>query len=407
MISQWANLCAVRTDSKDSHQRQLEVSYVLFRWDIYQSLYLTIRQLESCIVSVKYIFVVGFLFYGTIAIIIIGVVFNLISLAILLTRRMRKVPANNYLIALAVYDIFVLLLNFAVGVARAQIPVVNEFFQRNEWICRLHAVVVDLFSVLSIWMIVSFSLERCLTVFLPLKAQRISGVRKARVLIIVVSLIMLLFASQKIFVTGFEGDSVFGYKACRTQRLVLPQIVLINVAVSTWAPLCIITGTNLALVIKVKSTERLRRRIFSRECHPNMREAAITRTLLAVSLAYVILVLPLGILQSMEMVHNMNRPDDGDPSYILYIHRKDLLKLIRSFCFCIYQLNFAVNFLLYLASNGTFRKQLRAVCRGKQITKERYFHQLTTSLKQHRSMESMRHCNSRSSVTCISSVNSL
>ena len=337
-------------------------------------------------------------------------IFNSISLAVLLTGRMKKNSGNSYLIALAIYDIGVLVLNFGVGVARAQIPTVNEYFQQHEWLCRLHAVVMDLVKMLSIWMIVSFSVERCLSVFLPLKAHLFSSVRRSQVVILVVSFIILVFSCHKIFITGFEKNSVFGYSACITTRLKMPRIVLVNVALGTWTPLCVTVVTNVVLVIKVKTTGRLRRRVFGRKCHSNARDSAATRTLLAVSLAYIILVLPLGVTQSVEMGQNIGSPLPGDPGYLTTKQRKYLLKLIRETCFCLYQLNFAINFLLYLASNSTFRQQLLALVRGKQVTRQRYFHHLASSLKQHQRITSMKElyrCSSSSTTVTTGATSSM
>jgi hypothetical protein len=67
---------------------------------------------------------------------------------------------NMYLSALAIYDCLALTMNFMIGVLRGQNKNVNKTFQDYEDLCKFHGVIVEVFNLLSIWIIVSFTIER-------------------------------------------------------------------------------------------------------------------------------------------------------------------------------------------------------------------------------------------------------
>lgn len=125
-----------------------------------------------------------------------------------------------------------------------------------------------------------------------------------------------------------------------------------------------------------------------------------SKMLIAVSLAYLVLVFPLGVIQTVELCWNVHHkppsvlhhsPDESEESCLQnYVHwytqhflqlfkitliffkysnhtilfwirksTKLLLKYIRSFCFGFYQINFAINFFLYFAAGLQFRLHLQ------------------------------------------------
>ena len=102
----------------------------------------------------------GLLSYGTSFIVALGLLFNLTSLLVLTRKHMRKSTSNLYLSALALYDCLALTMNFMIGVLRGQNKHVNKDFQDHEHLCKFHGVIVEVFNLLSIWIIVSFTIER-------------------------------------------------------------------------------------------------------------------------------------------------------------------------------------------------------------------------------------------------------
>ncbi|KAK3089801.1 hypothetical protein FSP39_006641 [Pinctada imbricata] len=233
----------------------------------------------------------GLLSYGTSIIVAFGLIFNCLSFIVLTRKHMRKSTTNLYLSALAIYDSLSLTLNFMIGVLRGQNPdTVNKDFQRYEDLCRFHGVIVELFNLLSVWIIVSFTIERFIMVKFPLKSKNLTP-RRALYSVAIVSTCVFIFSLHKIAVSGFEGDSVFGYKACKTRRAILPEIIYFYVAFNTWFPTFIIVTLNTLILLEIRSKRKRRQEMTNASTMSKSDEKA-TKLLLIVSSTYIILIMP-------------------------------------------------------------------------------------------------------------------
>lgn len=311
--------------------------------------------------------------YGTTAIIISGVLLNTLSFFVLISKYMRKNVSNLYLAFLAVYDTCSLTFNFMIGVIRGNSEAANLQFQQSETLCTFHGVVVELFNLLSVWVIVAFTVERFLFIKFPLKARTWSP-RKTVVVLGVISVVMTLISFHKIAVSGFEGDSVFGYKACKTRRKIFKEIIYVYVALNTWLPTFAIVFLNLYIVFELRRNKIKRSRMVQSSITKSDEKA--TTLLLAVSSTYVLFVLPLGIVQSVELIWNGTMTVTPDhPDYVNFMSTKIRLKWSRAFFFFFYQLNFAINFFLYVAASSAtrFRANLRSLFGIKRNIEESMF----------------------------------
>ena len=317
--------------------------------------------------------------YGTSVIVIVGVVLNSLSLVVLTRKHMRKTTSNLYLAFLAVYDTCTLTFNFMIGVIRGNNETANRNFQASEGLCTFHGVIVELFNLLSVWIIVAFTIERFLMIKFPLKARTWSP-RKTVVALIVVSVLVLFVSFHKIAVSGFEGDSVFGYKACKTRRQIFKEIIYVYVALNTWLPTFIIVGVNTFIALEIRKNQKKRQQMMQTSFSRSDEKA--TRLLLIVSSTYVLLVLPLGLVQTTELIWNGTMAvSPGHPDYSSFMITKIKLKWSRAFFFFFYQLNYAINFFLYVASSSStrFRANLRKLIGLKEKPEESMFTQATKS----------------------------
>ena len=290
----------------------------------------------------------GLLSYGTSIIVAFGLIFNCLSFIVLTRKHMRKSTSNLYLSALAVYDSLSLTLNFMIGVLRGQNPdTVNKDFQMNEDLCKFHGVIVELFNLLSVWIIVSFTIERFVMIKFPLKSKNLTP-RRALYAVIVVSSCVFVFSLHKIAVSGFEGDSVFGYKACKTRRAILPEIIYFYVAFNTWFPTFVIVTLNTLILLEIRSKRKKRQEMTNTTSMSKSDEKA-TKLLLIVSSTYIMLIMPLGLIQTTELIWNSTaKVSAGHPDYIQFMSTKIRLKWARAFFFFFYQFNFAItSFCMY------------------------------------------------------------
>lgn len=329
--------------------------------------------------------------YGTAAIVAIGLLLNILSISILRSQTIKVAhkSTNMYLIALATYDSCVLIFNFMVGVLRAQYPAtINKAFQDNEWLCLIHSVIVELFTLLSVWMIICFTTERLIVVYCPLKAHKYCSVRRTKLVIIITSFLVLLLSCHKVFVSGFEGDSVFGYKACLTNRIQFSKIIYFYIAFNTCLPSLIILLLNALICIKLQLASKARAQLsvketVSRSCTKSQ-DHHITKTLLLISITYVLLLLPFGVMQMVELWVKTVRhthPSQNfheQQSYISYKKLGILLKRIRALFFFFYQFNFGINFFVYICNSKKFRKVVKRNFPGK-FCKKRITISITSS----------------------------
>jgi hypothetical protein len=315
----------------------------------------------------------GLLSYGTSIIVAFGLIFNIISFIVLTRKHMRKSTTNMYLSVLAVYDCLSLTLNFMIGVLRGQNPdTVNKDFQRSESLCTFHGVIVELFNLLSVWLIAAFTVERFIIVKFPLKAKGLTP-KRALIAIIAVSVCVFIFSMHKIAVSGFEGDSVFGYKACKTRRAIFPEIIYFYVAFNTWLPTFMIVSLNSMIIIEIKKNQKKRKEMTSNVNAMSKSDEKATKLLLAVSSAYVVLILPLGLIQTTELIWNGTaKVAPGHADYVDFMTTKMRLKWTRAFFFFFYQFNFAINFFLYVFSSSAtrFRATLKKILGMKVQTED-------------------------------------
>ncbi|XP_045171064.2 FMRFamide peptide receptor frpr-18-like [Mercenaria mercenaria] len=304
--------------------------------------------------------------YGTSLIVLVGVMGNILSFIVLTQRQMRSNAQNVYLSVLAIYDTCTLVFNFMVGIMRGSSSQdINRTFQESEALCTLHGVVVELFNILSVWILVAFTVERFIMFKFPLKYK--PSLKNTYITVTVVSVLVALISLHKIAVSGFEGDSVYGYKACKTRRKIFKEIIYLYVALNTWLPTTLITCVNLVIIHEMRLNRRRRDQLT--QSIMSGADDKTTRLLLLVSTRYVLLVLPLGVVQTTELIWNGSMAVlTGNAGYVDFMVTKIRLKWTRAFFFFFYQFNFAINFFLYLKSSSAkqFRFYLRQVLGMKQ-----------------------------------------
>lgn len=97
--------------------------------------------------------------------------------------------------------------------------------------------------------------------------------------------------------------------------------------------------------------------------HSN-RSSHTSRTLFAVSIVYLILLLPIGIVESLELYWDVilkkypSKNNEENEEYIDWLQEKMLLKWCRGFFFHVYHWNFAINFFLYYLTGKKFRDRV-------------------------------------------------
>lgn len=126
-------------------------------------------------------------FYYTPVLVLLGSFGNCLSVYIFFSTKMRRVSSSWYLSALAISDTFFLFSIFItwlniIGVGIFNLPGYCQFFVYLSTLC----------SFLSVWFVVTFTIERFVAVRYPLKRQSMCTVTRAKILLIILSLFGLV-----------------------------------------------------------------------------------------------------------------------------------------------------------------------------------------------------------------------
>lgn len=126
-------------------------------------------------------------------ILVVGLFGNLVTIIIMTRRRMRS-TTNMYLAALAFVDIMYLVLTFILGLSHY--PNMAEPKYYFYWHFKPFLMMLtDACSNTSVWLTVTFTLERCFAVKYPMKGKIWCTERKAKLMIICVFFMGIIFAS--------------------------------------------------------------------------------------------------------------------------------------------------------------------------------------------------------------------
>lgn len=116
--------------------------------------------------------------YFTPVITIAGTIGNILSVMVFLRTKLKKLSSSYYLAFLAIFDTgflwcwFIEWLNiFKIGL------------HKTDGFCQLFTWLSNACSVLSVWLVVAFTIERFVAVMYPLKRQSMYTVRRARCIV--------------------------------------------------------------------------------------------------------------------------------------------------------------------------------------------------------------------------------
>ena len=298
--------------------------------------------------------------------ILVGVLGNLISIAVLSRRRMRNSTTSVYLRFLAVVDILVLI----IGNFRELLYYATSFDIRelNNLSCRIHYWLAIDVTALSGWMLSVLSVDRLISIKFPLWAKSQCTVKSALSISIIITGVMLMINSH---VLGFlERTEILVPSQLANTTIVLNVMCLPSAPlymkfwIKIWPilvftlysilPIVCITTCNILLVKELaKRKNPLGATTFdSRQSSKQRNEKSLTRMLIVISLYFTTISLPTCIYLNVE-------------SYIFSDKSaQDIAtrRLAWAIVSLIMYSNNTINFILYCVSGSLFRKELKQMC---------------------------------------------
>lgn len=146
-------------------------------------------------------------------IILIGIIGNTISFLVYIgTPRLYRQSSSIYLAFLAMVDNISLVFIFVIWFGWVGIHI----FHKNGWCQTIHYCTY-VCSFLSAWTVVSFTCERWIVVFHPLKRHRLCTRRRAIIVMTSLTLTSVVFYSFSLFTMTVRNDN--GIQVCVSQTL--------------------------------------------------------------------------------------------------------------------------------------------------------------------------------------------
>lgn len=158
--------------------------------------------------------------YGTPTIIGFGCAGNILSVLVFFLTSLRQQSSSYYLAALGISDTCFLVITFVEWLGLYNITLYHQ-----SGYCQTFTYMSGVFSFLSVWFVVGFTVERFIAVQYPLKRQTMCSVRRAKIVLVLLTLVAsimntpLLVLAESAFNVRMNGTicSVSsGLKVCLT-----------------------------------------------------------------------------------------------------------------------------------------------------------------------------------------------
>ena len=308
-----------------------------------------------------------FFTYFTPVIFTIGIIGNVLSLIVFLSKNMRKLSASIYLAALSISDLMALLFYVLPEWLKHGLPFLPghhaAVFLQEHGTCQVLLYLQYIARFLSSWLVVCFTVERYIGVCHPLRRKDICDPKSASRVILGVIVTASAGCVFKPILSG-SYTAINGDPLCTSVRhheyLSFILDILFGIMI-TLIPFVLITILNLLIIRKLVLRNRRHRkiRIITEE---SIIRLEFTFILLALSICFVSLNLPYFSVWckrywTYKKLFNINSAQTNVISE-QNDHIGDLdesLSVTRT----IFYTNYCINFFLYSITGAYFRKELK------------------------------------------------
>ena len=282
-----------------------------------------------------------------------GTIGNFLVCAVLMRKRFKQITTSVFLLALAISDtIYLYFSHFTMDWMSVVFSL--SFRTYSDWSCRLIVFIWRMAAVVSSWLVVAVTIERLFAVLIPFKAKVICVRRKAYFIVGII--ICLVFMINLFALFAYKVHAVYNNRRgplCYVNEdygsLVTLVVVMLDYAVYSFIPVCIIFLSNTAIIIRLAHARRTRSRR-SEGCHGEAKR--LTVMLITVSFVFLLTTLPICSMAAFYAIVMYNGDTvDGKIN-------RDLSALILR---VLMNSNHAFNFLLYCLSGPPFRQELWAM----------------------------------------------
>ena len=294
--------------------------------------------------------------------VLIGLAGNTLSMLVFSSTEMKTIPSNFFLLMLAVSDslylITVAMTKMLTNLRCLYLPWAHiDVFNRSTILCKTLQYAQDLLSNYSTCLIMAFTIERYIAVYMPLKFRKYCTVRRARQSCLTIFLIIAFLIMPYHFM--YIGRPL-GYNMCS----VLPQhetefavMYILEMLLFRITPLGVIVVLNIMIIARVtkvtqdRRVRNLKKALGFTKLKREDKGMQLTIILVLVSTTYIVVYTPV-------LVHfvlsKLSR------SQILQVSEEHDL-ILKNYSRTLYIAAFSINFFLYTLSGRVFREQLELI----------------------------------------------
>ncbi|KAK8742479.1 hypothetical protein OTU49_001905 [Cherax quadricarinatus] len=297
-------------------------------------------------------------------VLIVGVVGNAVTIVVLTRRQMRS-STNNYLTALAISDLLYLVFIFSLSIRHH--PGMSRPHHWFYWHYSRYALwLTDASSSTSIWLTVTFTIERYIAVCHPIKGKVFCTESRAKRVIVAVFILCftLTATTPHEWVINEVTDAVTGqprlamdYSFLGSHSTYKKVFYWFTAVVFILLPLVLLAVFNSFLIHVVRQSRTQRRTMTNqrveRDTHSQSQEYKITVMLIAVVLLALLCQLPVAILLLYQSFY-VSKPNSI--AFYIELGLGNIFNLLSA-------INAACNFVLYCAMSDKYRRTfLRTFC---------------------------------------------
>lgn len=301
--------------------------------------------------------------YLTPIILTIGLLGNITSLTVFLSKNLRSMSASRYLAALSIADISTLVFYvFGEWLKRGLkniSPELKVTFLDTEGVCQAWLYLNYFSRFMSAWLIVCFTCERFIGVCMPLRRRNLGTLKETTRIISTLTVVAALLVSYKPFLS--EVHTIRTRTSCTSkQSFIYESFILDSIygLLITFVPFVVITTLNVLIIRRlIIRNRRQKHHLITEESHIRLE---FTLILLAISFFFIAFNIPFFIMwirnfiQSHFLYPNDASVDKEHPSVDYWI---GILSITRT----IFYMNYCINFFLYSFTGAYFRKELKGL----------------------------------------------
>lgn len=313
-----------------------------------------------------------FYLYASTMFVISGLIGNSLSVLVFSSREMRGISSNVYLLLLAISDSLYLMSVFLTKTLTTirclYFPdSAADIFNRSTALCKLLQQSMDMFSDYSTCLILAFTIERYIAIYLPIRFKSLCSVHRARIVCATIFIAVCVFIAPYHIMYIGRIDNLDVCTVLTGYETEFTALYVVEALVFRVIPVFVIALLNGMIIVRVTTLRRRKRRRNasmapasqtggqnnnrkqrSRKTDKSMQ---LTIILVLVSTSYILVFIPV-------LVHfvlwKLRRSG--------FIELSDVAMLTsQNYTRTLYVSGFAINFFLYTMSGRIFREQLEKI----------------------------------------------